>query len=196
MPDPDPDAPTRAPGRLYWLDMEMTGLDLRTCVIIEVAAIVTDLELDEVAEFEAVVRQPPEALAAMDDWNTRTHKKSGLAARVPEGRELADVEADLVALVDAHFPDDRVVLCGNSVGQDKAFVDAYMPRFAERLHYRVIDVSSFKELFTRKWPGVAFKKQQDHRALGDIRESIGELAYYLTGITEPKAGAPGQEAGG
>lgn len=196
MVDSEAQSDSSAPGRLFWIDMEMTGLDPRTCVIIEVAAIVTDLELDEVAEFEAVVRQPPEALAAMDDWNTRTHKKSGLAARVPEGRELADVEADLVALVDAHFPDDRVVLCGNSVGQDKAFVDAYMPRFAERLHYRVIDVSSFKELFTRKWPGVAFKKQQDHRALGDIRESIGELAYYLTGITEPKAGAPGQEAGG
>jgi len=183
--DPATEAETSAPANLFWLDMEMTGLDPETCVIIEVAAIVTDVELNELAEYEAVVRQPPEALAAMDEWNTRTHTKSGLAAAVPGGRELAEVEAELVALADAHFPRERIVLCGNSVGQDKRFVDAYMPNLAARLHYRVIDVSSFKELFTRKWPAVSFKKLQDHRALGDVRESIAELAYYLSGVTEP-----------
>lgn len=185
MVDPAPQSDSSAPGRLFWIDMEMTGLDPETCVILEVAAVVTDVDLDEIAEFEAVVRQPHEALAAMDEWNTRTHTKSGLVAKVPQGRELAEVDADLVALVDAHFPDERVVLCGNSVGQDKRFVDRYMPGLAGRLHYRVIDVSSFKELFTRKWPNVTFKKQQDHRALGDIRESVAELAYYMTGVSEP-----------
>lgn len=172
--------------KLFWIDMEMTGLDPETCVIIEVAAVVTDLGLNELAEFEAVVRQPPEALAGMDEWNTRTHTKSGLAAKVPDGRDLAEVEADLLAMVDEHFPGERVVLCGNSVGQDKRFADAYMPELAERLHYRVIDISSFKELIARMWPEVSFKKQQTHRAIDDIRESVAELAFYLTGITEPE----------
>lgn len=185
MAETEPKASDSAARKLLWVDMEMTGLDPETCVIIEVAAIVTDLELNELTEFEAVVRQPPEALAAMDEWNTRTHTKSGLAARVPDGRELSDVETDLLALVDAHFPGERVVLCGNSVGQDKRFADTYMPKLAQRLHYRVIDVSSFKELITRMWPEVSFKKQQTHRALDDIRESIAELAFYLSGIREP-----------
>ncbi|MCC7075726.1 MAG: oligoribonuclease [Acidimicrobiia bacterium] len=164
---------------LLWLDMEMTGLDPATCVILEVAAIVTDPALQELGTFEAVVNQPPEALAAMDEWNTRTHNASGLASRVPGGRRLADVETDLLELVGAHFDMSRpVVLCGNSISQDRKFVDLYMPRFAACLHYRMVDVSSFKEMLRRRY-GLEFKKEQRHRALGDVRESIAELGYYL-----------------
>ncbi|MCE7885641.1 MAG: oligoribonuclease [Actinobacteria bacterium ATB1] len=166
-------------GNLLWLDMEMTGLDPEVCVILEVAAIATDPELHPLGVFDEVVRQPDEALAGMDDWNTKTHTASGLVARVPGGKELEGVETDLLGFVDAHF--DRkspIVLCGNSIGQDRKFIDRYMPRLAERLHYRMIDVSSFKEMLGRRF-GVEFKKAQRHRALDDIKESIAEMDHYL-----------------
>jgi oligoribonuclease len=170
---------TTPTGNLLWLDLEMTGLDPESCVIIEVAAVVTDAAFAPLADFEAVVFQPPEALAAMDEWNTRTHGQSGLTERIPHGRPLAEVEDDLLALVRANFATgERPVLCGNSIGQDRKFIDRYMPRFAEALHYRMIDVSSFKEMLGRR--GVAsFRKQQTHRALDDVGESIDELAHYL-----------------
>lgn len=176
---PDASAPKTPTGNLLWLDLEMTGLEPETCVIIEVAALVTDAAFTPVAEFESVVFQPPEALAAMDEWNTRTHGQSGLTERIPHGRPLEDVENDLIALVQANFAaGERPVLCGNSIGQDRKFIDRYMTRFADVLHYRMIDVSSFKEMLGRR--GVAsYRKQQNHRALDDVRESIGELAYYL-----------------
>lgn len=166
-------------GNLLWLDMEMTGLDPEACVILEVAAIATDPELRPLGVFDEVVRQPDDALAAMDDWNTKTHTASGLVARVPDGKELEDVESDLLGFVDAHF--DRqspIVLCGNSIGQDRKFIDRYMQRLAKRLHYRMIDVSSFKEMLGRRF-GVEFKKTQRHRALDDIKESIAEMNHYL-----------------
>lgn len=172
--------PTTPTGNLLWLDLEMTGLDPETCVIIEVAAVVTDAAFVPLADFEAVVFQPPEALAAMDEWNTRTHGQSGLTERIPHGRPLTEVEDDLLALVRANFAaGERPVLCGNSIGQDRKFIDRYMPRFAEALHYRMIDVSSFKEMLGRR--GVAaFRKQQRHRALDDVQESIDELTHYLS----------------
>lgn len=175
--------------KLFWLDMEMTGLDPETCVILETAVVVTGIDFVPLETYEAVVRQPPEALAGMDAWNVRTHTATGLLDKVPEGVELADVETELVALASRHFGTERIVLCGNSIGQDRRFVDRYMPLFAEKLHYRVIDVSSFKELVTRLWPDVAFKKRNTHRALEDIQESIAELAFYMTGMRRPEEAA-------
>jgi oligoribonuclease len=157
----------------------MTGLDPETCVILEVAAIATDPGLRPLGVFDEVVRQPDEVLAGMDDWNTRTHTASGLVGRVPHGKDLAEVETALLDFVGNHFePTSPVVLCGNSIGQDRKFIDRYMPRLADRLHYRMIDVSSFKEMLHRRF-GVEFKKAQRHRALDDIRESIAEMQHYL-----------------
>jgi oligoribonuclease len=164
----------------------MTGLDEATDAILEVAAVVTDKDLNVLEEFHRVVFQPPEALARMDDWCKKTHGASGLIEKVKTGVPLAEVEKDLLALADRHFPkkDDRIVLSGNSVGNDRRFVDRYWPAFAKRLHYRLIDVSSFKEIFREKY-GVKFEKKNAHRALDDVHESIRELKTYLSYVAVP-----------
>lgn len=159
--------------------MEMTGLDPETCVIIEVAAVVSDIQLNILQQYATAVFQPADQLAAMDAWCTQTHTESGLLKRIPEGKSLAEVENQLLKLIETHFDtDQRVILCGNSIGQDRKFIDRYMPQLARRLHYRMIDVSSFKEVFRDRY-GVEFKKDNKHEALADILESIKELTYYL-----------------
>ncbi|MFS4460553.1 oligoribonuclease [Bdellovibrio sp. HCB2-146] len=165
--------------KLLWIDMEMTGLDVNKEVIIEVAAIVTDLNFAELETFETVVKQPQKYLAAMDAWNTEHHAKSGLTAKVPNGMEPDQVEAKLVDMVKKHFPNtkDKPVLAGNSIMQDRLFIDKYMPDLASRLHYRMVDVSSWKVIFNNKYNFV-YKKANKHRALDDIRESIQELRAY------------------
>jgi len=170
----------------FWIDLEMTGLDDAKDVILEVAAVVTDLDFNTLEEFERIVYQPQDALDRMDDWCKKTHGGSGLTEKVKTGVPLADVEKDLIALLDRHFPkkEDKVVLCGNSVGNDRRFVDRYLPDFAKRLHYRLIDVSSFKEVFRQKY-GVKFDKKNKHRALDDIHESIAELKVYLSYVQVP-----------
>lgn len=158
----------------------MTGLDDAKDVILEVAALVTDHDFVSLDSLDRVVYQPPEALALMDDWCKKTHGASGLTEKVKTGAPLADVEKELIALADKYYKkDDRIVLCGNSVGNDRRFIDRYMPDFAKRLHYRLIDVSSFKEIFRTKY-GVKFEKKNAHRALDDILESINELKCYLS----------------
>lgn len=165
--------------KMLWVDLEMTGLDLKTCCILEVAAVVTDGSLSVLEEFHAVVHRPPEVLASMDPWCIETHGKSGLTADIASGRPLAEVETDLVALIDRHWTaEERAVLCGNSVGTDKAFIDMEMPRVRARLHYRIVDVSSFKEVLSSRIDR-RFEKKEAHRARTDIHESIGELAHYL-----------------
>ena len=173
--------------KLFWIDMEMTGLDVKKEVIIEVAAIITDFDFQELDQFETIVRQPPKYLDNMDAWNTEHHKKSGLTAKVPQGMEPDLVEAKLVDLVKKHFPDSktRPMLAGNSIAQDRLFIDKYMPLFAERLHYRVVDVSSWKVIINKKFNFV-FRKSNNHRALDDIRESIEELKAYCEFIQIPK----------
>ncbi len=156
----------------------MTGLDPEACRILEVAAVVTDLNLKPIDEVHAVVRQPKRYLDAMDAWCTRTHGRSGLTREVLRGKKLKDVEAKLVRLGRKHFPRGKVVLCGNSVSQDRKFIDHYMPKLARLLHYRIVDVSSFKEVFRAKF-GMELEKSDAHRARQDIFESIAELAYYL-----------------
>ncbi len=173
--------------RMFWMDLEMTGLDPEVCTIIEVAAVVTDLKLTPLEEYTQVVYQPPEALAVMDAWCVKTHGESGLTADIPHGRPLEEVEGELLALVQRHYPADaRVVLCGNSIHQDRRFIDRYLPRLAARLHYRMVDVSSFKEVF-RSCFGVQWEKGNNHRALQDTHESIRELAGYLRYVSVPES---------
>ncbi len=163
-----------------WIDMEMSGLEVEKCRILEVAAIVTDKDFKHLETYEAIVFQAPEVLAAMDAWCTKQHGESGLTAAVANGKPEAQVEQELVALVNRHFSlGERPVLCGNSIGQDRKFIDAYMPTLAKRLHYRMLDVTSFKIVLQDKY-GIEFKKKDSHRALGDIEESIAELSHYLS----------------
>ena len=166
--------------RLLWLDLEMSGLDVENCRILEVAAIVTDLKLNELGCYEAIVYQEPEVLDAMDDWCTKQHGKSGLTAAVAKGTPEREVESGLLDLVDQFWTKkDRPVLAGNSIATDRDFVRKWMPTFSARLHYRLLDVSSFKVILKARY-GVSFDKKGSHRALGDIRESIAELNHYLT----------------
>ena len=172
------------PDVLVWLDMEMTGLDPERERIIEVATILTDGNLTEIANGpELVIHQPDEVLAAMDDWNKKHHGASGLIDRVKASTITeADAEAQTIAFINAHVPaKDRPVLAGNSIHQDRRFIHRYMPAFDRRLHYRMVDVSTIKELGRRWFPEITAKlpaKKEGHRALDDIRESIDELRWY------------------
>lgn len=172
---------------LFWLDLEMTGLDDVKDSILEVAAIITDMDLNPIQEYQSVVFQPQTVLDSMNDWCKENHGKSGLTADVPKGKPIDEVEKDLVALAEKFFS-ERIVLVGNSIANDRRFVDRYLKKFEKKLHYRMIDVSSFKEVFREKW-GVKFEKKNAHRALGDVHESIAELKHYLgfIKIPEPEA---------
>jgi oligoribonuclease len=172
------------PDVLVWLDMEMTGLEPERERIIEIATILTDGNLTEIALGpELVIHQPDEVLAAMDDWNRKHHGASGLVDRVKASTITeADAEAQTIAFINAHVPaKDRPVLAGNSIHQDRRFIHQYMPAFDRRLHYRMVDVSTIKELGRRWFPEITAKlpaKKEGHRALDDIRESIDELRWY------------------
>ncbi|MDQ3367555.1 MAG: oligoribonuclease [Myxococcota bacterium] len=169
---------------LVWVDMEMTGLDPGKERIIEIATILTDGNLTEIAVGpDLVVHQDDAVLATMDDWNRTHHKASGLTERVKSSTITdEDAEAQTLAFLAAHVgPKERPVLAGNSIHQDRRFIRKYMPRLDTRLHYRMVDVSTIKELARRWFPQLIAKqpaKQDTHRALDDIRESIDELRYY------------------
>ena len=178
MPD---DATT---DRLVWLDLEMTGLDVTRHVIVEIAALVTDDQLEALDDgIDIVVAQPPEALAAMDDYVRTMHTRSGLLPEIAASTiSLADAGAQTLAYVRGHVAHAGTApLCGNSIGVDRRFLDHQLPELDRYLHYRSIDVSSFKELCRRWYPDVYKRrpgKAEAHRALADIKESIGELRYY------------------
>lgn len=169
---------------LLWLDMEMSGLDVQKEAIIEVACIVTDMNFRELDSFETVVKQPQHYIDNMDSWNKEHHGKSGLIAKIPAGMDPEFVETKLIDMIDKHFPlsktdlKKRPILAGNSIMQDRLFIDRYFVKLSSRLHYRMVDVSSFKVVMTNKYD-IEYKKQNSHRALDDIRESIGELKFYL-----------------
>ncbi len=160
--------------------MEMTGLDVDREVVIEVAAIITDFDFKELDSFETVIKQDQKYLDAMDDWNKEHHTKSGLVKKIPMGMEPYLAEHYLIELVHKHFPNSksRPMLAGNSIAQDRLFIDKYFENFAGLLHYRMLDVSSWKIIFQKKF-GYHYQKSNQHRALDDIRESISELRNYL-----------------
>jgi oligoribonuclease len=167
---------------LVWLDMEMTGLDPERERIIELAMIVTDSELNVLAESPSwAVHQSEALLDAMDAWNKGTHGRSGLIERV-RASTLDEAAAETLALdfVRQYVPKGASPLCGNTIGQDRRFMVRYMPRLESWFHYRNLDVSTLKELCKRWKPEVAkgFVKRSAHTALADIRESIEELKYY------------------
>jgi oligoribonuclease len=178
---------------LVWLDMEMTGLDPERERIIEMATILTDGNLTEIATGpDLVIHQDDEILAAMDEWNTSHHGASGLVDRVKASTTTtADAEAQTLAFINAHVgAKDRPVLAGNSIHQDRRFIRRYMPALEKRLHYRMVDVSTIKELARRWYPAVVAKqppKHETHRALDDIRESLDELRFYRQHVFAPLA---------
>ena len=166
---------------MVWMDLEMTGLDPAKDRIIEMATIITDGHLEIVAEGPVfAVDQPRALLDGMDDWNTNQHSKSGLLKRVAEeGVSEAEAEALTLEFISAHVEERAAPLCGNTIWQDRRFLSAYMPTLEGYLFYRMVDVSSVKELANRWRPDLApFKKKNEHTALADIRESIEELKYF------------------
>lgn len=169
---------------LVWMDLEMSGLDPERDVIIEIATIVTDAELNVVAEGPALaVHQPESVIAAMDEWNQTHHSASGLIERVRRSPISAlEAEAQTLAFLERHVERNASPLCGNTIWQDRRFLVRYMPVLEGYLHYRNIDVSTLKELARRWRPELlaGFTKQNSHTALADIRESIEELRYYRT----------------
>jgi oligoribonuclease len=171
--------------KLFWIDLEMTGLDVDKEVIIECAVLITDLHFQVIDSYETVVKQPQHYLDQMDDWNRTHHRDSGLTAKVPNGTHPDEVEDHLMSMVRKHYKnDDRPVLAGNSIAQDRLFIDKYWPGFGSLLHYRTLDVSSWKVIFNSKY-GIKYEKTNAHRALGDIQESILELQFYLSYLKLP-----------
>ncbi|MDF3934202.1 oligoribonuclease [Pseudomonas citronellolis] len=167
---------------LIWIDLEMTGLDPDRDVIIEMATIVTDSDLNILEEGPVIaVHQSEETLAGMDEWNTRQHGQSGLTQRVRESTiSAAEAEAQTLAFLEKWVPKRASPICGNSICQDRRFLYRHMPKLEAYFHYRNLDVSTLKELAARWAPQVrdGFKKGNTHLALDDIRESIAELRYY------------------
>jgi oligoribonuclease len=169
-------------GRLVWMDLEMTGLDPASCVVVEIATIVTDAQLEVVAEGpNLVVHQPDSALEGMDDFVRNMHERSGLLDRIRASKvSLEAAEAETLEFLQPLVEPRRAPLCGNSIWKDRQFVERYLPNLDGLLHYRNVDVSTLKELFGRWYAERCAPpaKQETHRALDDIRESIAELRYY------------------
>ncbi|MHB1221844.1 MAG: oligoribonuclease [Gammaproteobacteria bacterium] len=167
---------------LIWIDLEMTGLNPEHDRIIEMATIVTDSNLNVIAEGPVLaIHQSDELLNGMDEWNTEHHNSSGLVARVKESK-VTEAEAQMLTLefLKQHVPFGKSPLCGNSIWQDRRFLARYMPELEQYFHYRMIDVSTVKELALRWAPRVynGVKKESRHLALEDIRDSVQELRYY------------------
>jgi len=170
------------PGNLIWIDMEMSGLSPDTDRVLELAIVITDSQLNVIAEGPVkVVHQPDEVFERMDSWNKSTHKKSGLIDRVKAATQSeTQVEAELIAFLVQHLPANTSPMCGNSICQDRRFLARNMPKLEAFFHYRNLDVSTLKELAKRWKPGImaGFAKHGKHEALADIHESIEELKYY------------------
>ncbi len=172
---------TLSPNNLIWIDLEMTGLDTDNDYIIEVATIVTDSELNVLAEGPVIaVHQTEAILDAMDKWNTHQHNQSGLVKRVLESRySVSDAETMTLEFLRKFVPERVSPMCGNSICQDRRFLHRLMPQLEQYFHYRNLDVSSVKEMVTRWYPGSPkFDKHSEHLAMQDIRDSIDELMFY------------------
>ena len=188
--------------RLVWIDLEMTGLDTVEHTIVEIAVLITDSELERVDEgIDLIVHASPEELGRMDDFVTKMHTKSGLLPSIEASTlSLAEAGAAVLAYLEEQLPGPGTApLCGNSIGVDRRFLDRYLPEVDRYLHYRSVDVSSFKELCRRWYPSVYKKrpdKKETHRALDDIRESIEELRFYRANMLlppEPSAEPPAED---
>lgn len=172
--------------KILWVDLEMTGLDPEESVIIEFAGIVTNLQLDPLGKYHKVIYQPPHLLKGMNDWVQKTHSASGLLDMIPDGLPVDKVEAEILSFLKPQFGEERPILAGNSIHQDRKFIDKYMTLLGNYLHYRMIDVSSFKQVFRHMY-GVSLEKNTPHRAYDDILASISELKHYLQYIHVPGA---------
>ena len=199
MVDPMSDIPAKN-DRLVWIDLEMTGLEPQRHVIVEVAAVITDAELNILDEgIDLVVHATEEQLAEMDDFVTTMHANSGLDKEIRESTlTIEEAEEAVLKLVEKHCdPNHPAPLAGNSIATDRAFIRAYMPRLDTALHYRMIDVSTIKEL-ARRWHPRAYYNQPDkgmaHRALQDIIESIRELDFYRRSVFRTDDGPSSTEA--
>jgi oligoribonuclease len=186
-----PEAQAGVDDRLVWMDLEMTGLDLQRHRIVEIAVLVTDANLDVLADgLDLVVHQPADALAAMDDFVRKMHTKSGLLSEIEQSSLTLDAAGkQTLEYIRRFVPEPGTApLCGNSIGVDRRFLDRYLPDVDRYLHYRSIDVSSLKEL-CRRWYPQEYKKRpsktEAHRALDDITESVAELRYYREAIMRP-----------
>lgn len=182
--------------RIVWIDCEMTGLSLENDALIEVAALVTDAELNILGQgVDVIIKPDPAALENMDDFVTNMHKTSGLLDELEQGISMEDAERQVLDYIQEFVPEPRKAqLAGNSIGTDKTFLSRDMPELIDYLHYRVIDVSTIKELSRRWFPKAHYNapaKTGNHRALGDIRDSIDELRYYREAVFVP---APGPDS--
>jgi len=166
------------PTKLLWIDLEMTGLDPARDVILEVAAEVTDFNFKTLASYEAIVKQPLEKMANMNEWATKQHAISGLTAKVADGKPEDTVIRELVGFIKSNFGDEPAILAGNSIHNDRIFIKQWWPAVDELLHYRMLDVSSYKIVMQAKYD-VKFEKPEVHRAFEDIQASIAELQFYL-----------------
>lgn len=175
---------------LIWIDCEMTGLSLATDALVEIAVLVTDENLNVLGEgIDLVIATTPEKLAGMRDEVRAMHTESGLIDEIPKGVSIAEAEDAIINYLAAHTQPGKSPLAGNSVGMDRNFIARDMSKLNEYLHYRTVDVSSIKELARRWYPKVYFnapKKTGNHRALGDIKDSIEELRYYQSNIFIPR----------
>ncbi len=180
------------PDNLIWIDLEMTGLDPMSDRVIEIATLVTDKHLEILAEGPVIaIHQSDEALAGMDEWNTRQHGGSGLVARV-RASTVTEAEAakQTIDFLELWVPRGASPMCGNSICQDRRFLARHMPTLERFFHYRNLDVSTLKELAKRWAPAVEFKKESKHLALDDIRDSVTELRFYRERLFDAKALAP------
>lgn len=185
---------------MVWIDCEMTGLELEIDELVEVAVVITDSELNPVHEgFDVVINPSQAAMDHMGEFVTNMHTSSGLITEIPNGIPLISAEQLVLNYINEHVPENsKPPMAGNSIGTDRAFIAKYMPKIDDRLHYRNIDVSSFKELARRWFPRVYFNsptKDGGHRALADIKESIRELDYYRHAMLVAAPGPTSEQAG-
>jgi oligoribonuclease len=177
-------------GHLIWIDLEMTGLNPDTSVILEIAAVVTDGTLRTVAEGpDIAIHYPENTLKNMESWSRQHHRSSGLLERVRSSSvDCRKAEQEVLGFLSKHSEKGKSPLCGNSVWQDRRFLIKYMPKLEAYFHYRNIDVSSIKELAKRWYPSLpVYKKKKAHLALSDIKESINELMYYREKVFLPRS---------
>jgi len=175
------------PTKLLWVDLEMTGLDSQQDVILEVAAEVTDFDFKTLASYEAIIKHDEARLQNMNEWSQRQHAASGLVEKIKTiGRPEDEVKHELVGFIKAQFGNEPAILAGNSIHNDRLFIKRWWPEVDALLHYRMLDVSSFKILMQAKY-GVHFGKKDLHRAFDDIQASIAELQYYIEKLKQHDA---------